>query len=270
MKLVKRLATFSALSIFLSGCITVHASSIDVEKTETLTLSTSGLELLDIDATAGFLKVEGSDGSEIEVVAELAVVEGHYNLKLDKRGDNARLLADANTDSFSSWFGNSPKIDLTVRMPKNLALKVRDGSGFIEIRNINGSVKIKDGSGGLEIENLQGDLVIDDGSGDMDLANIGGNIVIDDGSGSIKLTKAKGDVEIEDGSGNITLAGIGGKVEVDDGSGNLEIDDAQGHVTIDDGSGSIDVDTLMNGLTVVNSGSGGLSIKNVKGDIVTD
>lgn len=268
--MIKGLALFGTALVSLGGSVAVQAGDIDLVETQTLTLPNDGLELLDIDASAGFLVVEGSDSNEIEVTAELSVVDGEYELKLDRSGDRAMLVADANTSRSSSWFNDSPRIDLTVKMPKALALKIKDGSGYIDIKNIGGSVQIKDGSGEITAENLGADLKINDGSGGMTLSKIGGEVVIDDGSGSIELTQVTGGVELEDGSGSVVISDVGGTVDVDDGSGNLTIDKVQGHVTIDDGSGGIDVDTLMDGLTVINSGSGRLAMKNVKGNIVTD
>ena len=270
MNLAKTLITASMATVFATGCITVKADRIDYETTETLTLNADGLKGFYIDASAGFLKVEGDDSiDEIEVVAELAVQKDHYKLTLDTKGSKAVLIADANTENFSSWFGDSPKIDLTIKTPSGLKLDIDDGSGYITIKNIDADVNIDDGSGNLIGENLNGAVEIEDGSGDIELSNIGKQLKIDDGSGDINVEKVGGMVEIEDGSGEMVLTDIKGKVNLDDGSGDLTVKNVTGHVTIDDGSGDIDVDTLEDGLTVLSAGSGGLSISNVKGNIVT-
>ncbi|TQV75251.1 DUF4097 family beta strand repeat protein [Aliikangiella marina] len=267
----KKLILASMTGLVLSGCITVRADSINYEATETLKLEASDLERLDIEASAGFLKVEGEAGrTDIEVTAVIVVDQEYYKLSLERSGNRAILVADANTKNWSSWAGDSPRIDLTVKTPDNLQLDIDDGSGFIKITDIKESVWIKDGSGDIEASNLAGDVELKDGSGSVELTNIGGSLRIDDGSGDLDISQVGADTEIDDGSGEINLKDVSGKVSIEDGSGDLTVINAVGHVTIDDGSGDIRVKQLENGLTVLESGSGGLSIKDVKGDISTD
>lgn len=271
MKLTRKILLATLPALVLSGCITVRADSINYEATETLQLDASELSRLDIEATAGFLKVEGEKGrTQIEVTAVIVVDQEYYKLSLEQKGDRAVLIADANTANWSSWMGDSPRIDLTVKTPSNLQLDIDDGSGFLKVTDMQGKIWIHDGSGDIEGANLAGDLDLTDGSGSVELTNIGGTLEIDDGSGDLEIHSVAADTTIDDGSGEIMLNLVGGKVTIEDGSGDLTVTNAKGHVTIDDGSGDIDVRQLENGLTVLDSGSGGLSIKEVKGDISTD
>ncbi|MCW8877595.1 MAG: DUF4097 domain-containing protein [Kangiellaceae bacterium] len=266
----RNILALSIGSLLVSGCITVHALDLNYETTENLTQSANGISSFRVDAGAGFIKLKGVEGlDEIKVRADLKVDRDHYKLTLDKRGDEAVLIAEPNTQRIS-FMSSSPSIDLTIEIPARLETNVKDGSGFIEIDNLMADLTVNDGSGNLSIKDIGGDLTIDDGSGSIDIASVGGKVTIDDGSGGIDIVDVKKSIEIEDGSGGIELSRIGGKVDVDDGSGDLSVVEAAGHVTIDDGSGSIRVNHLEDGLTIINSGSGGLSIKNVKGNVTLD
>ena len=220
------------------------------------------VEKLVIDCGAGYLKVSGDKNlNRIEVAAEIIVeklddddaqelVNNHIQLSLKKRGKKVVLISHYKK-SLRNIFRRNPQvqINLTVKIPENIDLEVEDGSGSIEVNGIDGYVMIEDGSGNLKLRQVIGDVEIEDGSGSMTVTQIDGNLDIDDGSGNVVVRDVEGSVYIEDGSGSMEIEHIGGSVVVDDGSGSITIDDVERNVTIED------------------AGSGGLTIKNVKGHV---
>lgn len=243
------LTAICASTLLLSGY-----ASADEHRKSHLSLDVDDIHALAIDAGAGSLSVEGiAGGNVIEVTAEIYaknIDKTDIKLSLDKKGSKAVLTSHIE-NSYSSWGSNSPKINLTVKLPQELALKVSDGSGSIDIENLLSSVDIHDGSGSIEINNVQGSLEIHDGSG------------------SISIKDVQGDVSIDDGSGSITAKHIEGNLDIDDGSGQITVKQVSGDVKLDDGSGSIYVDTV-GSLDIIEAGSGGLTVENVKGDFNID
>lgn len=254
---MKKFAFFCLLLLAALGSLQ------SAQSRETLTLPGAGCNSLSIDCGAGYLKVRGEDNLEkIEVMAVLEVrgiaeselpefKKEYVELKLDKSGGRAVLIAKIESGfSLETLFhGHDARIDLEVRLPRRLALRVDDGSGDIEIRGIDGGLDLEDGSGDMQVTDIDGSVKIDDGSGDMQLAGLKGKVEIIDGSGDIELKDAGGDVYVEDGSGEIKLYNISGSVEIDDGSGGIDIDGVGKDVTIDE------------------AGSGGVKIRNVKGKV---
>ena len=241
------------LALTLSGCVIhVNGKTADVKMEKTLSVPSENLSILGIDAGAGSLEIIGVDNAtEIQVEAKIVTTkEKDFTLTLDTSGSTAYLVAEHNSHS-GFWNGSSPSIDLVVTMPKSLLLDIEDGSGEIQISDVNNDIKIVDGSGSTNINNIKGNVDIKDGSGSIVMAQIGGNVNIDDGSGSITIANVNGDLSIQDGSGGIDV---------------LEVD---GTVTIDDGSGDIDVNRA-GGLKIVESGSGGLEVANVTGEVEID
>jgi len=239
----------ASMALLTTGCITVYADSLDFKENKQLTLNASDLKNLQIDATAGFLIVTGSDVSQIEVTADIETFNDKFNLSLKAKGDTAVLIADLGKSRSISWGNNSPRIDLTVKVPSSLNLKIDDGSGAITINNVKSISKLDDGSGSIKISEVHGNVNIEDGSGSLTIKDVGGNVVINDGSGSITAEK------------------IAGYLNVEDGSGSMEISDVSGLVTIDDGSGSINLKNLRNGLTIIEEGSGGLHMSDIEGPV---
>jgi len=219
-----------------------QAGSKDYTEVRDLTLASAGLAEFVIDSGAGALVVTGVDGAEDILVTATILIEDKDEkeaqkliakrlvLKLERDGDQAVL--DSGFDSGWHWNSNA-SIDLDVRMPAGIALRVDDGSGSTTITGVSGDVYVDDGSGSLRVTNA-------------------GSVSVDDGSGSIKVSGASGDVYVNDGSGSIEIRGVGGSV------------------TIDDGSGSINVDDVEKDLIIVDDGSGGVTYTNVRGIVEQD
>lgn len=238
---MSRIWGMGILVVFLAG-----AALADYSSTRTMELSAEGIDKLEISCGAGYLEVEGIEGmATIEVEAEIiiegmkekkaeAFVEENMELELEKHGKDARLTSrfEESGSLFGHMFSSGSKlINLTVRMPKAMALNIDDGSGSIWIQNIEGDLNIDDGSGEIEIENIVGDIEIDDGSGMVRMTNITGDIEISDGSGEINVHKVDGSVVISDGSGDIYVSDVTHDVEViDDGSGRCRIRNVDGEV----------------------------------------
>jgi len=263
--------TLATISL-LSGCIVIASPShANVHQQKELTLTASSLKKLDIEAGAGELTIQGSDhATEITVTADIYTSnesKSSYELELSDSGSNAFLIAKTNNSG--SWMGKSPHIDLVVTVPSRMMLDVIDGSGKLDIANIDGAISITDGSGDLSVNNINNHVSIVDGSGEIELTNIIGSVDIEDGSGKIILNDIDGNLTIADGSGSIYARSISGNADINDGSGDLTVKQVTGIITLDDGSGDIDIEGA-GGLKIIESGSGGLKVSNVKGGFEID
>jgi DUF4097 and DUF4098 domain-containing protein YvlB len=236
-----RLIAFIGLALILTG-----AALADYNETRTMELAADGIDKLKIDCGAGFLEVEGlEETGTILVEAEIVIenmspsrgeeyVEENLVLSLEKRGHYAELESrfEGSKSILGSIFSHGSRlINLTVKVPKNMALSIDDGSGLISIRNIAGDVNMDDGSGEIEIVDITGDVEVDDGSGGISIVNVTGNVEISDGSGEIDIKRIDGDVVVRDGSGDILINGVTQDVDIaDDGSGDCRIRNVDGRV----------------------------------------
>lgn len=236
------------------------AYAANIEHTRHLELSTEDIQSMHIMCGPGFLDVFGVERADrIKVTAAVRIsgitqdrlpdfLDKHVLLSLKRRNrmavlqsefvDQNRMQADA-------------RIDLTVEVPKTLALKIEDESGSIFIADLETSLEIEDGSGLIEIRMIRGNVSIGDDSGKIRLTDIIGNLEIRDGSGEIFIDRVRGDVRITDGSGGMTLT------------------DIDGNLTITDGSGSIEITDVTQNVFIKEAGSGSLEIEGVKGKVIT-
>ena len=222
----------ASLVIAILAASLADAAPFDRTETRELLLDAGAIRLLAIEAGSGSLAVTGDPAiAEVSVTATIrfsgrneekarASMQDDMTLTLESAGDRAVLRAFFES-GFWNW-GNSPAIDLEVRVPERL------------------DVTIEDGSGAIRVSDVRGNLEVDDGSGSMILDRVGGNVEIEDGSGSIRVDGASGDLRIEDGSGSIKVSNVAGSVFIDDGSGGIDVTDVSRDLIVeDDGSGGL-------------------------------
>lgn len=246
-----------ATASLLSPAEAAHARQDDCkyEAQRSTTLDAAGIRQLDLEAGAGFLKIQGKPGQTSVVLRGRACASSQSRLddiKLDARRDGGSVLVKANIHDDDSnrrlWENNQySRLDLTIEVPAGMDAIIDDGSGEIELDGL-GAVQLEDGSGEIDASNLK-------------------SISIEDGSGEITLTDIDGAVEIEDGSGEISLRNIAGAIDIDDGSGEITVRGARASVVISDASGSIDVSDVTGDFTVKDDGSGSIDYDNVKGRV---
>lgn len=229
---------FLVMAMFVASL--AQAGWKDFEEARELSLDAKQVDKLSIEAGAGSMDVTGVAGLDrIRVTATIVVPDADQDeatkvmdkrmvLSLEKKGDEAQL---------KSWFqdrfmgiGPDAYIVLDVNVPQGMAVDIDDGSGSIDVVDVEGDIAIDDGSGSIEVENVA-------------------SVKIDDGSGSVTVIDAAGDVSIVDGSGSISVKNV------------------QGTVTIDDGSGGIRVSDVEQDLIIVDDGSGGQSFTNIRGSV---
>jgi len=248
--------------VFIMLGVASAGASFAFETTKTLSLPAQGVLRLDIRAGAGSLTVTGRDGlAAIEVKAEVVApdvrdkdmeeyIRDRVELTLEKRGDVAVLVGRIRDNGRPFHFGENSRIDLTVTVPKTMALDIDDGSGGMVVEDLAAAVRIEDGSGGMRVVRVAGNVRIDDGSGEVVVERVEGNLEIEDGSGGVEISDVTGDVTIDDGSGEVLVRRVGGIVTVDDGSGGIDIEDVEKDVRL------------------INTGSGGVDVSGVKGRVI--
>ena len=206
------------------------------------TVDAAGIELIEIDASAGYLRVVGEDGAgEVrargEACASSESLLEEVRLVARRSGDRLRIIAEIPD---STWGRSTARLDLDLEVPAGIPLEIEDGSGSIEVRHV-ASVEIEDGSGEIEVEDVTGDLRITDGSGEIEVAGVTGQVRIEDGSGEIDLRRVGSVLIDEDGSGEIEIVEVAGDVMIrSDGSGSISVREVEGDFTVRrDGSGGI-------------------------------
>lgn len=239
--------TLTALLIYQFST-EVSADSCKFEKIIDKTLDVSNSEMLAISATAGNLEITGVSGTQTASIRGRVCASKEAWLDQSdvttSSGKRAEIHVDLpNSDGgWISSFNSYVWMDLTIEVPEDLALDVRDSSGDMLLENI-AAVQIKDSSGDIEVENARSSVSVSDTSGDIEIESTDGDLTIEsDSSGDIEAMDINGTVLVKsDSSGDIEVVDVSGDVVVErDSSGDIEAKDVAGDFRVlKDGSGDI-------------------------------
>ncbi len=219
------------------------------------------IDIVTVNCGAGILEITGiPDIDSIRIVAEIetenmnpkdlpSFIRDNIHLELTQQGNTAVITSVVKQQAHSTI---ETRINLSMEIPLKTDVVVTDGSGSIQIRNIQGNVEIHDDSGEIVLSDVVGPVVIDDGSGSIEVTDCRGPVVVKDGSGSISIDTIKGDVMITDGSGILTILHVAGSVTVTDDSGDIDISDVSGSVLINAaGTGELNLDRIKGKVTIL-------------------
>ncbi|HWL39656.1 MAG TPA: hypothetical protein VNO75_05405 [Gemmatimonadaceae bacterium] len=247
-------AAFAAAP-FLFGSVAHAQWSSAFTSPRNAVVDANGARVVQVEASAGSLRVEGKAGVrqvQVRGTARSSSQDVLKDIKLiaERRGDVVFIKADLPDYDRRSWTDTySAGLDLVIEIPQGLAADIADGSGEADVINV-GALEITDGSGELTI-NGAASVRVTDGSGDVTIANI------------------RGDVRVSDGSGDINVSNISGSFTVkSDGSGSISASDVRGSVLVEnDGSGGIEATKIGRNFTVESKGSGSIRYREVSGQV---
>jgi DUF4097 and DUF4098 domain-containing protein YvlB len=267
-----RFLIFSTLMLVGASAVANECAN---EEPRNLDIDAAGLHTLEAKLGSSDLHAEGVAGlSKIEVRARACASDKSRlaSLTVDQTrvGDTVTLSTHQADEQTFSMFGSSyAYIDLQVRMPQSLALRVRSASGDSDLKNLS-SLDFSSHSGDLIVNDVVGAVIVDVHSGDVQAKGIGSLDVQHSGSGDIQAADVKGDVHVgRVGSGDLSFTGIGKGVHVESvGSGDVTVHGAGGTVLVDSiGSGDVNASDVSGDLIVKSAGSGDVHHGNVKGKI---
>ncbi|MEM1136304.1 MAG: carboxypeptidase-like regulatory domain-containing protein [Bacteroidota bacterium] len=256
-----------------------------------LDIPSTDLTLLDLRCGTGILQVSAGNDENIKVEAEIITASlseketvkfltRYLDLSYKTSGDTVFVRSffnfynrrKKNRDRFplgDVMATPGSKINLKVKVPKGLSLKVIDGSGKIRIESLQSDVYLYDGSGGLSIKNVNGNVEVVDGSGSLTVTDVKGNVTLKDHSGEISVKHVYGNLYIKDKSGGVYLDDIANgtsdstSIFIQDSSGKIYARDIGSNTKIIDGSGGIDIRDVK-GTVTINDRSGGINAYDIR------
>jgi hypothetical protein len=203
------------------------------------------VRMLRVDGLRGTVTITGEDRRDISASlhatvygadeAQARAFRDAVSLTFEPDGENLNLRARVRTDEMR----RGPHVQLVVRIPKRLGVRLSVGGGEIEVTHAmsvvfergSGKAVISDIAGAVSGEFSSGTLEIDQaGSVEMEtrraevrIVNVAGPLKLDARSGDIRIRDVRGpseltlertDSELEDLSGALKVEGSGGELRV--------------------------------------------------------
>jgi hypothetical protein len=171
-------------------------------------------------------------------------------------GDRIRLGGDNDRDL------RHVSIGYELVVPAATSLRVRTGSGHIEIPSLDGSADVRTGSGRIALGRLAGAVTTETGSGSIEVLGAGEGLDARTGSGSIRARDLAGPVRASTGSGRIEVSYAGaGDGHFSSGSGSVTVSGLEGGLRVQTGSGTVSVEGRPAADWDLHAGSGRIAVR---------
>lgn len=224
-----------------------------MEHTRTITreFETGTKAVLHVEARSGAVAVEAGAGDRVLVEAVVHVwsdlaLEADEAASLVARGmeqDSHRVIVRApalpHTEGWSLWGRRGARVDYTVRVPDETAVRVLSRSGRIQIGGTSGRVHAETVSGRCGVERVQGDVTAIARSGSLAIEHVTGDVTAEARSGRIELRHVTGTASVEAKSGAAEVRDVGGDLRVSTHTGAITIEDARARVRAKAHTGAI-------------------------------
>lgn len=131
--------------------------------------------------------------------------------------------------------GNKPfaYVEMQLRVPDTLAVKIKSSSGSVTAANI-AALRVKSDSGNITAMHISGLFRVTSNAGTIQAQDVGAVKLIKVGSGDVDLSDVAGDVKIWSlDSGALNIKNVQGNVTIDKtGTGSVQVNDVNGNFTI--------------------------------------
>jgi len=203
---------------------------------------------LDVDAGEATgqteIRVEGSQAEEVTV---------------EQRGDEIVVVAPSRrTGFFSGVLGGD--LHVTVTLPRDSDLAVKVGSADVTASGRYGQVRIRSGSGDVELQEATHSTVVETGSGDVEIETVTGDLRVKAGSGEVRVGRVSRSTVISTGSGSVELGSVEEGAVLKSGSGDIRIRDAHTDLSAMTGSGDVYVAQIRRGALKAKAASGDINV----------
>ena len=232
------------------ACGALLAVSAVAARAEDVTKSfvVSGRASVRVETNDGGVRVTSGDSKQVEFRVEYQGYELGKTLRVDAHqdGDKVELTARVTGHWGFSWGGNSRRLHIEVRMPREADLQVETGDGSVQAESINGTVNVHTGDGSVKANSLSGTIDLHTNDGSITVENLKGDVKLRTGDGSIEARDLDGKVEADSGDGHIRIAGRFDALNVKTGDGSVDTRVLPGSKmatswTIRTGDGSVDL-----------------------------
>lgn len=159
----------------------------------------------------GFIEVQGIEDSVCSITAkitgraatELRAQELAHATKLSLRQENQTLKTVIDKPKLIS--NESVSVSLTVRIPRNKAIKLNTSNGRITVSSMDRSVSISTSNGKVEINNVAGPIEARTSNGKILLENIPGSLNARTSNGAIECRNIAGAIHASTSNGSVNI-----------------------------------------------------------------
>jgi DUF4097 and DUF4098 domain-containing protein YvlB len=232
-----------------------------------------GALALTVTNPGGDVRVQGGDGDSIQVSIakrvrhesenEASTLAEKIQLVFDATGPTARL-------SVSLPDGRTPvECDLSVRLPRALAVTIENRRGRVTALDIDGAVRIETAHDEIEAENLSAGLKATTRHGDIRVNDVAGTVELVSRGGSILAENVEGDLQAATSHGRLVAEGVTGTATLENRHAPAQASRITGDLRVTGQNAEISVESALSSVVVKNR-HGTIFVRDVRGDLTVD
>jgi hypothetical protein len=216
-----------------------------MEHTRTIhrTFETGPKAVLHVEARAGGVSVQSHTAatviieavvhvwSDVEAEADEAAALVARGMEQDGHRAIIRTPSLPQTEGWSLWGGKrGSRVDYTIRVPVQTAVRVLSRSGRVQIEGTEGRVHAECASGRCSVSGVRGPVTVVSRSGSVAVERVHGDVEAEARSGRIELREIDGKANVQSRSGVTEIREISGDLAVRAHTGSITIENAHGRV----------------------------------------
>ena len=204
MKLLLQRSAAIRMGMACGALLAVSAVAANAEDV-TKSFAVTGRANVRVETNDGGVRVTSGDAKQVEFRVEYQGYELGKTLRVDAHqdGDKVQLTARVTGHWGFSWGGNSRRLHIEVRMPREADLQVETGDGSVKANSLSGMIDLHTNDGSITVENLKGDMRLRTGDGSIEARDLDGKVEADSGDGHIRIAGRFDALNVKTGDGSV-------------------------------------------------------------------
>ena len=167
---------------------------------------------IEVATDIGDIRIRGTDRDAVDVHAVKkgsSVSADLSKLHLETTRSDGRLLLESQYTGEKAFFGGTPTMDLTIRVPRSLGVSsVETGVGDIQVTDTTGDVAASTSTGDVTLRNVDGLVEAKTSTGDIVVESVRaiGDVEASTGDLDLAVHAINGDTTFETSTGTIVAA----------------------------------------------------------------
>ena len=200
-------------------------------------------------------------------------IADRVNIVIDQR--EAGYALSTNRSSLPQAWTRGLQTNLTVWVPKSMALNVSNRYGSVSLEGISGDHRVANEKGAVTVKNVEGNLRVENRYGVVKLSSITGDCHVENKYGPVEIESVGGKADIENAYGPVDLKRLKGPANLSNRYGPVVCTDLDSTLSVNGQyvdvrgqniAGDVDVTTSYKGVELENI-QGGIIVRGKHGDI---
>ena len=195
----------------------------------------------------GGIRVTGWDKDEVALTAQIRDSDKRrVDLVIQRKGQDLDIEALFQQPSWSFGVYNSPRCEMTLKVPRKLQGHFRTTNGTVAPENLEGFARCEATNGSILVTHIRGEVHVDTTNGPIEARGLAARIKGSTTNGRIILEDIDGGIRLETTNGSIrahNLDGWGEGIHLESTNGSIEVElgKATGDLIAENSNGSLEV-----------------------------